>query len=80
MAYEAQFYLYSFLELFSSLSYTCNFVLFILWITHCTDCALSNKEMNHGFNGISLHFVGFELLKKVLPVLLRIWLSIYKDT
>ena len=31
---------------------------------------------NYGVNGISLHYVGFELIKKVLLVALGIWLSI----
>ena len=31
---------------FFSTSRSYNFVLFIFWITHCIDCALSNKKMN----------------------------------
>ena len=41
---------------------------------------LENKSRthlsNHGLNGISLHFVGLELFKKVLLVALGIWLRI----
>ena len=33
---------------------------------------------NHALNGISLHYVGFELFKKVLLVALGIWLRIYQ--
>ena len=32
------------------------------------------NTFNYGLNGISLHSVGFELFKKVLPVALGIWL------
>ena len=37
---------------------------------------LQTHLSNHCSNGISLHFVGFELFKKVLLVALGIWLSI----
>ena len=40
----------------------------IEWRTHLS---------NHDLNGISLHSIGFELLKKVLLVVLGIWLTIY---